>query len=33
MENLPQSLPTYIPFFSDYGFKVTFGNEKKTLFL
>jgi predicted transposase/invertase (TIGR01784 family) len=26
-------LPIFIPFTSDYGFKVTFGNEKDTLFL
>lgn len=27
------SLPKFIPFTSDYGFKVTFGNEKNTVFL
>ena len=29
----PKALPTFLPFFSDYGFKVTFGNEADTLFL
>ncbi len=33
MEPLDFDLKIYIPFFSDYGFKVTFGNEKNTLFL
>ncbi len=34
MANLKQKkLPTFIPFTSDYGFKVTFGNEENTLFL
>jgi predicted transposase/invertase (TIGR01784 family) len=29
----PRSFKQYIPFTSDYGFKVTFGNEHNTLFL
>jgi predicted transposase/invertase (TIGR01784 family) len=34
MTNLEQTeLPIFIPFTSDYGFKVTFGNEENTLFL
>ncbi len=34
MTNLGQpELPIFIPFTSDYGFKVTFGNEENTLFL
>ncbi len=34
MTNLGQTeLPIFIPFTSDYGFKVTFGNEENTLFL
>ena len=28
-----KKLPAFIPFTSDYGFKVTFGNEENTLFL
>jgi hypothetical protein len=34
MTSLEQlDLPIFIPFTSDYGFKVTFGNEENTLFL
>jgi PD-(D/E)XK nuclease family transposase len=34
MTSLEQTkLPVFIPFTSDYGFKVTFGNEENTVFL
>ena len=33
MEKLHNTEPIFIPFTSDYGFKVTFGNESNTVFL
>jgi predicted transposase/invertase (TIGR01784 family) len=33
MANIRKNRGHYIPFISDYGFKVTFGNESNTLFL